>query len=59
MISGIIDTQTGTYTIAGDKLTICLTACSIPVTYVVSGTTLTLTWADASNGCKGTRVYKS
>ncbi len=58
-ISGIIDTQTGTYTVSGDNLTICIAACSIPVTYVVSGTTLTLAWTDAANGCKGTRVYNS
>jgi hypothetical protein len=58
-ISNIIDTKTGTYSISGDQLTICITGCSIPVTFTRSGNTLTLTYLDSTTGCSVTRIYKS
>lgn len=57
-ISGITDTKVGTYTVSGNQLTICSTGCSIPVTFGVSGITLTLTYNDSTTGCDVTRIYK-
>jgi len=42
----------------GDQLTICITACSIPVTVVRSASTLTLDHVDGTTGCSVTRTYK-
>jgi hypothetical protein len=58
-INGVFDTKVGTYSISGDQLTICITGCSIPVTFAISGNILTLTYNDSTTGCDVTRVYKS
>lgn len=58
-ISNIIDVKTGTYTLTGNQLTICITGCSIPVNVSRAGNTLTLTYTDSTTGCAVTRIYKS
>jgi hypothetical protein len=57
-INGLIDAKKGFYTISGDQLTICISGCSIPVTFINSGDTLTLTYKDAVTGCDGTKIFK-
>lgn len=58
-INNITDVETGTYTLAGNQLTICITGCSIPVNVSRAGNTLTLTYTDSTTGCAVTRIYKS
>jgi hypothetical protein len=58
-INNITDVKNGTYSVARDQLTICITGCSIPVTVSRSGNDLTLNYADGATGCLVTRIYKS
>jgi len=57
---GQVFTENGTYTITGDRLTICFPpaqgGCDDPLTLQVTRTTLTLTYRSADDGCTETTV---
>ena len=57
-LNDITTEKTGTYTVVGDQLTICITACSIPVTVARSAGTLTLDYVDSTTGCSVSKTYK-
>jgi hypothetical protein len=57
--AGVTETESGTYTITGDRLTMCFPApvgCDDPVTIKVERTRLTLTYVSATDGCTETQV---
>jgi len=57
-IFGVLDSETdsGTYTIDGDQITVCLDGECDPATFSIDGDTLTIVATDPDDGCVSTLV---